>query len=73
MTQPNSDLNEWALKKAGWVADGMAKGGNRPERAGLTGRRVSSLVPWGDPRGGLRLRDPHMCVRQTGGMGVGKE
>jgi hypothetical protein len=26
----------------------MAERGNRPERAGLPGRRVSSLVPCGD-------------------------
>ncbi|MFN9909106.1 MAG: hypothetical protein ACK56F_23795, partial [bacterium] len=29
-------------------ADDVAKGGNRPVRLAYTGRRVSSLVPWGD-------------------------
>ncbi len=49
------------------------EGGNRLERAGLTGRRVSSLVPWGDSEESEVLSKPLMCVRQTGGVGVGKE
>jgi hypothetical protein len=36
------------LKKTGWGPMVWPKGGNRPEGLAYTGRRVSSLVPWGD-------------------------
>ncbi len=52
----NSDVSECGLEKDRLGADGVAKkGGNRPVGLAYTGRRVSSLVPWGDPRGGLKL------------------
>jgi hypothetical protein len=51
----NSDVSECGLEKDRLGAVGVAKGGNRPVGLAYTGRRVSSLVPWGDPRGGLRL------------------
>ncbi len=33
----NSGFNEWGLEKDRLGADGVAKRGNRPERAGLDG------------------------------------
>ncbi len=51
MTQPNSGLIELALRKAGWVADGMVEGGSRPERAGLNGQAGIEPGPVGRPRG----------------------
>ena len=61
----NSDVIECGLEKDRLGADGVAKGGNRPVELAYTGRRVSSLVPWGDPRGGLRLWKSHKACKQT--------
>jgi hypothetical protein len=44
----NSGFSECGLEKDRLGADGVAKGGNRPVRLAYTGRRVSSLIPWGD-------------------------
>ena len=44
----NSDVIECGLEKDRLGADDVAKGGKRPVGLAYTGRRVSSLVPWGD-------------------------
>ncbi len=44
----NSDVIECGLEKDRLGADDVAKRGNRPVGLAYTGRRVSSLVPWGD-------------------------
>ncbi len=58
----NSDVSERGLEKDRLGADGVAKRGNRPVGLAYTGRGVSSLVPWGDPRGGLKLQKPHKML-----------
>jgi hypothetical protein len=40
-------LSSVVLKKTGW-GPMVWPGGNRPVGLAYTGRRVSSLVPWGD-------------------------
>jgi hypothetical protein len=51
----------------------VAKGGNRPVRLAYTGRRVSSLVPWGDSEESETVEVSQDVVNKHEEGGFGKE
>ncbi len=69
----NSDFSECGLEKNRLGADGVAKGGNRPVRLAYTGRRVSSLVPWGDSEESETVEVSQDVVNKHEEGGFGKE
>jgi len=65
----NSDVIEHGLEKDRLGANDVAKGGNRPVGLAYTGRRVSSLVPWGDSEESETVKVSQDVVNRHGGGG----
>jgi hypothetical protein len=63
----NSDVVKCGLEKDRLGADDVAKGGNRPVGLAYTGRRVSSLVPWGDSEESEAVKASQDVVNRRGG------